>query len=115
MSEPAMDRLSAKLFKYVVQRTRAPDMESLCTINSDGTKDVERFFILDEFGDRLLAQASGKVNHCRHQMLVHRIVTEVANETAIDLQIIDVKVFQLIERRESHAEIVQRELVALRS
>lgn len=101
MNGRQVSELAANFVEQIIQRSRASNMESLRAIDSDGTKDVQRFFVLDKLGDRLIAQAPSKLHHRCHQVLVNRILAEVSDETAIDLQIVYIKVLQLIEGRES--------------
>ena len=70
---------------------------------------IERCGIFDPFRDNLLFQPLRHVVQRFHEQAAAVIAGEVANKAAVDLQVIDVELLQVIERTEAGAEIIQCE------
>src|SRR5690606_40429450 len=61
---------------------------------------------------RPLAQGAGDLHDGPHEMLVDRVGGEIADEGAVDLQVIDGQLAQRCEGGKANAEVVQGEAAA---
>ena len=50
---------------------------------------LQRLVVAHEFSDGALAEAAGNGDHRLHEMLVHGVARRVADEAAVDLEVID--------------------------
>jgi hypothetical protein len=64
-------------------------------------------FVSHEFRHRADVHESGEAHDAGDDFTVHRTVGEVADEAAIDLQIVDRESLQVIEGGEARAEVVE--------
>src|SRR5690606_21221043 len=66
----------------------------------------------DLLGDHLEIQRAGELDHGGDHGLIHRVHGEVADERAVDLQIIERQVLEIAEGGQSAPEIIEGELAA---
>src|SRR5690606_3088897 len=62
--------------------------------------------------DDLEVERAGELDHRGNHRLIDRVRVEIADEAAVDLQVIERQILQIAEGRESAAEIIERELAA---
>src|SRR6185312_3977745 len=94
------------------QRLRRPDLQPLDVIDRECFELAAHVRVLDALGNRRdshgLAQRVDRLDHGSRD----RIVLHVADELAVDLQVIDGQLLQVHERGHAAAEIIERERTA---
>lgn len=68
--------------------------------------------VADELGDRLGAEASGDVDYGLDDELIGGGVDELGDEPAVDLQVVELEVLEVVEGGKAGAEVVEREQAA---
>jgi len=85
------------------------DMETLRVVDAAIAEAIRHGLIRDEFGHGLLPHASRDLYERLDDELVRGIGAKATNEVAIDLEIVEGEMLQVIERAESGAKVIQRE------
>ena len=101
-------------FEERIDRLRAREHVALRVVHADPAQVLQLRFGFRLLGHRALAEHVrdlGYRAHHRFRQAAAAVVdiVEVADEAAVDLQVVDVEVAQVAERTEAGAEIVQRE------
>src|SRR5882757_1792395 len=91
---------------------RLRDTIALSVVDTETAQHVDDFQILGKLRDRLFAGQMTDLVDGAHHFAVDGIVQYFFDETAVDLQKIHREVFQVSERRQAGAEVVERELAA---
>ena len=68
--------------------------------------------VADELGDRLLAHAPGDVDQRLHDSWFGGVLGEAADELAVDLEVVERQVLEVVEGAEAGAEVVEGEPAA---
>ena len=113
----ASDRFLARLLagdivEHPVLAARAREEEALYMGASGGAREIELLARLDAFDDDGDAQAFRQRGGCRHDLAALVIIGRVRGEAAIELDRVDRKSLEVLQRRIAGAEIVERELDA---
>lgn len=87
-------------------------MEALHEVDAHLRRGFERARVFHLLGDHLEVERARELDHRRHHRLVDRVDAEIADERAVDLQIVERQVLQVAERGQAAPEIVERELAA---
>ena len=88
------------------------EQEALAVERAHVGKDLHHLPVLDPLRDHLLVQIASDIAQRFDEDAVALVGSQVADEAAIDLQIVDVEALQVVERAEARAEIVEREAAA---
>ena len=94
------------------ERLGLAEVEALGEVDAHLAQQLERLAVVDELGDRALAQPAGDVDDRPHDQLVGPVVGRSRDELAVDLQQVERQVLEVVERGEAGAEVVERELAA---
>ena len=95
-------------------RLRSPEREALRVVDAVAAQHADRRLVADELGDRLPAHAANDARERPDDELVGARDGQAADEVAVDLQVAERQVLEVLERAEAGAEVVQRELAAER-
>ena len=85
------------------------DVEALGVVDTAGRQVLERVGVFDVLGDGGLAEALGEGDDSVDDEAVGEIVDAVQNELAVDLEIAEWQIFEVVEAAEARAEVVERE------
>src|SRR5581483_10882797 len=96
----------------LLERTGAAEVEPLAVVDADVLQELDRRIVADELGDRPAAQAARDVHDRTHDQLVGGVGDEVGDELAVDLQVVELEVLEVVEGGEPRTEVVQREMAA---
>ena len=77
--------------------------------DAEGREAQERLLVLDALGHGPQAEAAAEVDDGLHDRRVGIVAHEVADERAVDLQLVDRQVLEDAERRVAGAEVVDRD------
>src|SRR4051794_19845520 len=88
------------------------DRIALRVIDAEAAQHLDDLHALGELRDRLLAGEMADFVDRAHHLAIDRIVQDLLDEAAVDLQEIDREVLQVTERRQAGAEVVEREAAA---
>ena len=94
------------------ERLRLAQVESLREVDPVLAQDLDRLVVADELGDRLAAEAAGDLDQGADDELVGLGVGQVLDELAVDLQVVELEVLEVVEGGEAGAEVVEREAAA---
>ena len=74
-----------------------PDQVTLCEVDTDLPDDLQDPLVLDELGDGALAQLfTYRVDGLDHGP-IHWVAVDIVDKAAVDLQIIDLEMSELVE------------------
>ena len=96
------------------QRGGPADVEALHVVDAEVAHQRHRLLVADHLGDRALAEPAGDVHDRLDHELVGAVGHAAAHELAVDLQVVERQVLEVVERREGGAEVVEREAAAER-
>jgi hypothetical protein len=96
----------------VGERLGAPEEVPLAVVDSEVGEDVDAFLVADEFGDGVFAHAAGDLDDGGDQNPVGGVGGAVADVLAVDLEVVERQVLEVIERAEAGAEVIEREPAA---
>src|SRR5450759_1165818 len=91
-----------------------PELEALGVVDAVVAQQPHRRLVADVLGDRLLAHAAGYADERLHDELVLARGGQGADEVAIDLQIAEREVLEVVEGAEAGAKVVERDGAAER-
>ena len=87
-------------------------MEALHVVDAEVAHQLERGLVADHLGDGALAEAARDVDHGLDDELVGEVRDAAAHELAVDLEVVEGEVLEVVERGEGGAEVVEREAAA---
>src|SRR6185312_12058521 len=76
-------------------RLGPPEMEALGVVDPEPADRRQRLLVLDSLGDGLLAEAAGDRDDRLDQLLVGRVLLQLADELDVDLQILSRDVLEV--------------------
>ena len=77
------------------------DVVALGEVDPVRAQELQRFSVLNAFGDRFLTEALGEIDYRFDQVLVCRVVLEVVHELDVDLEVPDRKLLEVGETAEA--------------
>lgn len=95
-------------------RIRFADVIALGVIDAVIAQQQDDLGVLDKFGHGLFTKAVCCLYQGFDEQLVIHIGGEIADERAVNLDVLDRELLQIIERGKSHAEIIQTECATQR-
>ena len=90
----------------------ASEEVALAVVDAEVGEDVDAFLVADEFGDGVFAHAAGDLHDGGDQGAVGRVGGAVADELAVDLEVVKREVLEVVEGAEAGAEVIEREPAA---
>ncbi len=90
----------------------AAEVEALGHVDAVLAQHLGGRVVLDELGDRRLAEAAGDLDDRLHGELVGVVAGHVADEVAVDLDQVEGQVLEVVEGAEAGAVVVDRDLAA---
>ena len=94
------------------QRQRPADVEALGVVDALAAQELHELVVADELRHGLLAEALGDVDDRADDELVGAVGEAVGDELAVDLQVVERQVLEVVEGAEAGAEVVEREAAA---
>ena len=88
------------------------EVVALAVVDAEAGQHFDGFLVADELGDRALAHAAGDLHDCGDQDAVGLIHGAVADELAVDLEVVEGQVLEVVEGAEAGAEVVEGEVAA---
>src|SRR5690606_22674541 len=88
---------------------RFPDVIPLRAIDAVLAQQVERARVLHEFRNDALAERAPDLYDRADETLVDGIVQQVADEAAVDLQVVDRELPQVVEGAEARSKVIEGE------
>src|SRR3954447_5741975 len=92
-----------------LERMRLTERVALCIVDPDMLEFLEDRLVFHPFSDRLEPHDVTDAIDCFDHRLIDNIGRQSSDEAAVDLQIVDRQALEIAERRQSGAEVVQRE------
>ena len=89
------------------------DVVALGVVDAEASDHAFGVFVGDELGDRLFAEALGDADDGFDDELVDASAGRVFDEFAVDLDVVEWEVFEVVEGAEAGAEVVEREAAAV--
>src|SRR5215217_7923717 len=94
------------------QRRRLADVVALRVVHAEPGQQLERLLVADHLRHRALAEPARDVDDGLDHELVRAVVEARAHELAVDLEVVERQVLEVVEAREGGAEVVEREAAA---
>ena len=94
------------------ERLGAAEVEALSVVDAEVGEQPDGFLVADELGDCAFAHAGGDVDCRFEQQSVSFAGAAVLDELTVDLEKVEGKVFEVVERAVTGAEVIQREPAA---
>src|SRR5829696_7196687 len=91
------------------QRRGLADVVALRVVDAERRQQLERLLVADHLRDRALAEAARDVHDGLDHELVRAVAEAGAHELAVDLEVVERQVLEVVEARERGAEVVERE------
>src|SRR5581483_10213903 len=101
--------------KRLPDRRRTPEVVPLAVVDAEAVEQFPGGVVTDELGDRARAETPSDVDDGLDDEPVGRVGDEVGDELAVDLQVVEVEVLEVVERGEARAEVVEREFATERA
>ena len=106
-------RASARGAKAQLRHGHGPaDVKALGVVDALRAHEGLQLRVADELRDRLLAQPAGDPHDGLDDELVGLVAQAARDELAVDLQVVEGQVLEVVERAEARAEVVEREAAA---
>ena len=95
------------------ERDGSADVVALGVVDAESCDHALGLVVGDELGDRFFAEASGDPDDGLDHELVDLSAGGVLDELAVDLDVVERQVLEVVEGAEAGAEVVQREAAAV--
>src|SRR3954469_6844686 len=109
---PALRERDLRLGQPVAQRRRLAEVEALGVVDAHAPQQRRRLAVADVLGHRALAEPARDVDDRLDDELVGPVDGRVADELAVDLQVVERQVLEVVERAEARTEVVEGEAAA---
>src|SRR2546427_1442458 len=103
---------NSELCEHVAHGPGHADVIALRVIDTALPQPVGHLYVADELGDGLLAHALRDPDDRFDHKLVGGVGDEAPNEVAVDLEVVEREVLEVVERAEACSKVVQGELAA---
>src|SRR5689334_17336291 len=104
---PSACPLEARLCRHGGNRAGPPDVEALGVIDAVLLEEPDRLVVGYRFGDGLDPEALGDADDRLDHVLVDLAAREVLDEFAVELEVMDRQVLEVVEGAEPGAEVVE--------
>jgi hypothetical protein len=91
------------------KRSGFADVVALGEVHAVPSQQVHRCGVPDKFSNRLLSKANGHLHDRFNDLLIVSVPGEIADELAVDLEVVERQMLEIMERAEARSEIVQGE------
>src|SRR3984885_12988506 len=91
-----------------LERLRSTEVKTLREIDAVFAQQIQRFAVLDTFGDCLLTEPVSDDDDRLDEVLVRCVGDEIADKLDVDLDVCDMELLQVGEASVAGAEVVER-------
>src|SRR5205807_631254 len=91
------------------------DVKTLRVLDAERPQQAQGGGVLDALGDRVRTEAAREPCECLHDELVVPRSGQAADEAAVDLQILEGQVLEVLEGAEARAEVIEGDRAAQRA
>ena len=79
---------------------------TLSVVNTELGDQLSRLFAFHVFGNRFQLHYLGYLSNCCHHRFRDSIIGNIADETTVDFQRIDIEILQIGERAQASTEVI---------